>query len=232
MARTRTVLITGANRGLGYGMTQQFLNAGLSVIATARHADGARDLWELEHAYGARCRVLTLDVTSDSDLRKAAAALAGQPLDILVNNAGVLAEADQDFAKVTADALLKSFTVNTVGPLRVTQALLPNLTAAADPIVATLTSKMGSITDNTSGGAYAYRISKAAVNMFNKSFALDHKGVTAVVLHPGWVQTDMGGAGAPLSVEASVAGLVKIILGLKRKDSGKFYDYSGEELPW
>ena len=229
---SRTVFLTGTNRGLGLGMAALFLQQGWDVIASARNADGARELWELERDYAGRCQIMTLDVTSDASVKAAAAALKGRPIDILVNNAGVLAEADRPFATLSADVLLKSFTVNTLGPLRVTQALLPNLLATPRATIATITSKMGSIGDNNSGGAYAYRMSKAAVNMFNKSFAVDHKGLTAVVLHPGWVQTDMGGSDAPVTVEASVAGLVKTITGLKPTDTGKFFDYRGLEISW
>lgn len=232
MTRTRTVFITGANRGLGLGMAQAFLKSGLQVIATARNIDGARELWELERDYGKRLKLVALDVTDEASIKKAAQDLASETIDILVNNAGFFTERDKDFATLTADALIKTFTINAVGPILVTQAFLPHLKAAEAPIVATLSSKMGSIADNNSGGAYAYRMSKAAANMFNKSLALEHKFLTATVLHPGWVQTDMGGKGAPLSVDDSVEGLVKTIMALKKTNTGKFYDYTGEELPW
>jgi NAD(P)-dependent dehydrogenase (short-subunit alcohol dehydrogenase family) len=126
------------------------------------------------------------------------------------------------------------FATNTVGPLRVTAALLANLRAGERRLVANITSRMGSIADNTSGGSYAYRSSKAALNMANRSMAheLGADGILCVVFHPGWVQTDMGGANAPLSVEDSVRGLLEVMDGLTTADNGRFLNYSGEEIPW
>ena len=228
----KKILVTGASRGLGLGLTQEFLKRGHHVIAAARNIDGARDLWELERDYGERCRLVELDVTSDRDAAKVAQSFGDEPLDILVNNAGILLEQEASLANLSLDAVTKTFAVNVTGPMRVIRALLPLLQRAPHPVVATLSSKMGSIGDNTTGGAYAYRISKAAVNAFNKSFALDHRKVIAVVLHPGWVKTDMGGDAAPLGIMESTEGLAAVILGLKAADSGRFLDYRGKELPW
>lgn len=232
MTTAKTLFITGANRGIGLGLTRAFLAKGHTVHAAARNPDGARDLWELESDFGPRCRIHQLDVAREGDLQKVASELKNTPIDILINNAGIYAEAQVSFDKVTADSLHKAFAVNSIAPLLVTQKLLPSLKASPEPVVATITSKMGSIADNTSGGAYAYRMSKAAVNMFNKSFAADHPGVTAVVLHPGWVKTDMGGKQAPTEITESAEGLMKVILKLTTKDSGKFFDFSGQSLPW
>jgi NAD(P)-dependent dehydrogenase (short-subunit alcohol dehydrogenase family) len=228
----RTVLITGANRGIGYGLATQFLKAGWDVVAAARNPDGARELWELERDYPQRCRIVTLDVTNDADVRKLADLLAGKPLDVLVNNAGVMPESGVPFARVSADAMLKAFSVNVLGPMRVTQELLPSLTSAERPVVATITSKMGSVADNTSGGSYAYRVSKAAVNMLSKSLTCDQPKLTCLVLHPGWVQTDMGGRGAPTSIDESTQGLFQVITKAQPKDSGRFLDFRGQEIPW
>jgi NAD(P)-dependent dehydrogenase (short-subunit alcohol dehydrogenase family) len=232
MSSRKTVLITGANRGLGLGLAGSYLAKGHHVIAAARNPDGARELWELERDYGNRCKIVGLDVTSDQDLKRLAKDLAGAPLDLLINNAGVLPHSGAPFPKVTADDLMKAFTVNTIAPLRALQELLPNLLAASQPVVATISSKVGSIADNTSGGMYAYRISKTAVNMMNRSFALEYPKIIAVVLHPGWVQTDMGGANAPTTVADSIAGLTQVIDKLTPKDSGRFFDFRGTELPW
>jgi NAD(P)-dependent dehydrogenase (short-subunit alcohol dehydrogenase family) len=229
---TRNVLLTGANRGLGLGLAKAFLAKGYDVHATARHPDHARDLWELEADYKGRCHLHTLDVTSDGELQTLGEKLAGNPIHVLVNNAGVLPSWSSSFVDLNKKDLIKAFEVNTVAPIRVTQTFLPHLKEAGRPIVATLSSLMGSIYDNTSGGAYAYRISKTAVNMWNKSFAIDHPWLTAVVLHPGWVKTDMGGANAPTEIEASVAGLMQVLGGLKPEDSGHFIDFKGRNIPW
>lgn len=231
MSKGKTALITGANRGIGLGLTEQLLSKGWEVIATARNPDGSRELWETERDYGKRCQIEELDVTSDADLKRLAAKLKGRPIDLLINNAGVMPERD-GFEKVSADAMLKGFTVNVLGPLKVTQALLPNLKAGTHPVVGTVTSKMGSIADNSSGGYYAYRVSKAAVNMVNKSFAVDFPEIISVVLHPGWVKTAMGGDQAPTSVEESTQGMLQVLLGAKPEDSGKFFDFRGKEIPW
>ncbi len=227
-----TALITGASRGIGLALVQELIRKRYNVIATARNAEGCRDLWEHEHGYPGRVRILNLDVTREDDLRDARLALSGEKVDLLVNNAGVFPEREETLGDLTEGGILKAFTVNALGPIRVTQAFLDNLELAPEPVVATLSSKMGSIEDNTTGGSYAYRISKAAVNMFNKTLSLDRKKLTCVVLHPGWVQTEMGGKSAPTSVDDSVLGLANVILGLTRADSGRFLDFQGKELPW
>ncbi len=232
MSQHKTALVTGANRGIGLGLTEQLLAKGYHVIATARNPDGARELWEAERDYGTRCEIHELDVTSDADLDKLVKALKGRPIDLLINNAGVMPEKPGKFTDVTADAMLKGFTVNVLGPMRVMQKLLPNLKASGKAVVGTVTSKMGSVADNTSGGYYAYRISKTAVNMLNKSFAVDHPDVVAVVLHPGWVKTAMGGDNAPVTVEDSAKGMLQVLSTVKAEQSGKFFDFSGKEIPW
>lgn len=232
MSQNKTALITGANRGIGLGLTEQLLAKGYTVIATARNPDGARELWEAERDYGTRCEIHELDVTSDADLDKLVKVLKGRPIDLLINNAGVMPEKPGKFTDVTSDAMLKGFTVNVLGPMRVMQKLLPNLKASGKAVVGTVTSKMGSIADNTSGGYYAYRISKSAVNMLNKSFALDHPELVSLVLHPGWVKTDMGGSSAPVTVEDSAKGMLQILTTATAEQSGKFFDFTGKEIPW
>jgi NAD(P)-dependent dehydrogenase (short-subunit alcohol dehydrogenase family) len=232
MSQGKTALVTGANRGIGLGLTEQLLAKGWEVHAAARNPDGARELWEAERDFGSRCKIHELDVTNDADLKKLADSLEGKPIDLLINNAGVLPEGPRGFAELTADSMLKGFTVNVLGPMRVTQRLLPNLQASPRGVVVTISSKMGSITDNTSGGSYAYRTSKAAVNMLMKSFAVDHPGLISIVMHPGWVKTARGGSEAPLTVEKSVEGMLQVIQSLKPEHSGRFFEYSGKELPW
>jgi NAD(P)-dependent dehydrogenase (short-subunit alcohol dehydrogenase family) len=221
----RTWLVTGANRGLGLEWTRQLVARGEGVIATARERSAELD------RLGAR--VETLDVADASSVSRLAESLDGLALDVLVNNAGrggAGATLDKlDWADVAA-----TFEVNAIGPMRMTQALLPNLRAGSRKLVAHVTSRMGSIADNSSGGYYAYRASKAALNMMNKSLSIDlaRGGFTCVVLHPGWVQTDMGGAGAPLTPRESVAGMLAVLDGLGPSDTGRFLDHDGQTIPW
>src|SRR5689334_20991941 len=143
MSGRKTVLITGANRGIGLGLAAQFLGQGHQIIAATRNPDGARELWEMERDFSGRCRILELDVTNERDLDRVAYDLAGQPIDVLINNAGIMIDAGAPFAELAADTVLKTFTVNTLAPLLLTQRLLPNLQETAQPIVATVSSKMG-----------------------------------------------------------------------------------------
>jgi NAD(P)-dependent dehydrogenase (short-subunit alcohol dehydrogenase family) len=228
-----TVLITGANRGIGLGLTTKFLREGHRVIATARNTGGSRELWELESMYGkSQCEILDLDVTDGASVKAAATALTSKAIDVMINNAGVMPQAGAPLSEIDMKEATKTLLVNAIGPLQTTQAFLPNIRKSSRKTVVTISSLMGSITDNTSGGAYAYRMSKSAANMFNKCLALEHPDVTAVALHPGWVQTDMGGAGATLKTHDSVNGLYQVIVGLKSEHSGRFFDYTGKELPW
>jgi NAD(P)-dependent dehydrogenase (short-subunit alcohol dehydrogenase family) len=154
-------------------------------------------------------------------------------LDILYNNAGVGSE-NPPLGRLTEAEILSVFRINAIAPLMVAQALLPLLQRGERPVIANITSRMGSIDDNSSGGDYAYRASKAALNMINKSLSIDlaGTGVIPVVIHPGWVKTDMGGMSAPLSVAQSVTGILKVVDGLESADSGRFLAWDGEEIPW
>lgn len=225
-----TVLITGASRGIGLSMARAFAKRGDTVIATARKpGDSLREL---------DVRVETLDVADDASAQELAAQLQGESIDVLVHNAAAASAEGLD--TVSGETILNQMEVNAVGPLRVTRALLPNLAAGSK--IAIITSRMGSIGDNTSGGAYAYRMSKAALNMFGRSLAHDVKdrGVAVVTLHPGMVDTDMlrGFVDAPPSVTGArtpdaVAGDVLTRLeGLTIETTGRFLHVNGEELPW
>jgi len=220
-------LVTGANRGIGLEWVRQLVARGEDVVATARDLEGAKEM----RATGARCE--RLEVTDASSVAELARRLDGTPLDVLVNNAGK-GGSGQPFERLDWNDVADAFAVNAIGPMRVTQALLPNLRAGQRKLVASLTSRMGSIDDNSSGGYYAYRASKAALNMMNKSLAIDlaRWGFTCVVLHPGWVQTDMGGPGAPLPPRQSVAGMLDVLQRLRPQDSGKFFDHAGATIPW
>ena len=229
----RTVLITGANRGIGLGLTTRFLQQGYKVIATCRNPDGARELWELEHEHKEQLQLETLDITSATSISSLANKLdLAHGLDILINNAGVLYGYDQTMETLNLEDLDRSLRVNLFGTIAMTQALWPAIKRAAQPVIANVSSRMGSIADNTSGGAYAYRISKTALNMFVKNLALEHPDVTCLALHPGWVQTEMGGKGASLSVHEAAQGLYRVISEANTSISGHFLNYKGEHIPW
>ncbi|MFK7975037.1 MAG: SDR family oxidoreductase [Halioglobus sp.] len=222
-----TALITGANRGIGLEFVKQLQAQGYNVIGTARKPQKAADLKKT----GAK--VLQLDVTDSASVSSLADALKGQPIDLLINNAGVSGHDAPTFKDTDFDKIAFTFDVNSLGPMRVTQALLDNVLMSKQKRVVHISSIMGSIEKNW-GGSYGYRASKTALNMFNSSLAIEigKQGVTSVVLHPGWVKTDMGGASAQVETVDSVAGMVKVISGLTLADSGRFVDFQGVELPW
>ncbi|TJZ78899.1 SDR family oxidoreductase [Chitiniphilus eburneus] len=222
----KTLLLTGANRGLGLEFVQQYLAAGWRVIAIARqHADA------LTAAPPPSLRLLSLDVTDWHAVATLGDRLADERIDLLLNNAGRYGGDAQELGKLDAEEWLRVLAVNTIAPAMLVQALLPRLATGA--VIASISSKMGSIEQNTSGGAYLYRSSKAALNAANRSLALDLRGRhTCVVLHPGWVQTDMGGASAPLTPHESVRGMRAVLERVMPADSGGFFDYDGAPLPW
>jgi NAD(P)-dependent dehydrogenase (short-subunit alcohol dehydrogenase family) len=224
-----TALITGANRGLGLEFTRQYAADGWTVHATCRDPEGAGAL----KALGGDVHVHALDVAEPEQLHYLAAGLGDTPIDVLINNAGIFGDRS-GFGGVDLDAWGRAFQVNTIAPYRVALALVDNVAKSEQKVIANVTSKMGSIADNTSGGCYVYRSSKAALNMVTKSLALDlaGRGIKAIVLHPGWVATDMGGAGAPLQPQPSIAGMRQVIAGLDASKSGRFWNYDGTEVPW
>ena len=160
--------------------------------------------------------------------------LGDEPIDVLINNAGIYPVKGASFEDLEIDEMIETLQVNSLGAMRVTQALLPNLERGGGKKIVNVTSKMGSVEDNSSGGSYGYRMSKSALNMFNKSLSIDleSRGFTCIVVHPGWVQTRMGGASAPTTVEESVSGLMRVIDDLNAESNGAFFDYQGSRLPW
>lgn len=224
-----TVMITGANRGLGLEFAREYAAEGWTVIATCRDPASAGEL----KAAGKAVEVHGLDVADFPAIGRLAQSLKVRPIDVLINNAGVMGT-ERRLGELDGERWLATLRVNAVAPLLVAQAFLFNLKAGAGKKAVFLTSLMGSIADNTSGGYYDYRSSKAALNAGVKSFAVDTAadGITAVVLHPGWVKTDMGGPNAPVERGASVGGMRKVIARLKPSDSGHFFNFDGKELPW
>ena len=223
-----TVFITGANRGIGLALAQHFGNLGFEVIGTARNPDKAAEL----KASGAQ--LVQLDVTDQASVDAMAKKLAGQPIDILINNAGVKGKDSKDMASVDVDNIEWILNVNTLGPVRVMKALFPNVQSGQRKTIVNISSTMGSIERNTWGCCAGYRASKTALNSINKTFAVDlgEQGVTFVVMHPGYVQTDMNDGGGNITTDQSAAGLMDVIIGLDASDNGKFYDWQGKELPW
>jgi NAD(P)-dependent dehydrogenase (short-subunit alcohol dehydrogenase family) len=228
-----TVLITGANRGLGLEFTKQYAEDGWQVIACTRHPALAEDLNQLAQKYLKQIAIHKLEVADFKQINELASKIKDQPLDLLLNNAGIYG-GEQKFGTLEPEKWLQVFTINTIAPIKVAEAFLPNLLEGHKKQIVSVTSKMGSIDDNTSGNFYAYRSSKAALNMANKSLSIDLKsqGITAIVIHPGWVQTDMGGDNAPTKPYESVSGMRKTIANLTLSDTGKFYEYTGKEVAW
>ncbi|MBI1207679.1 MAG: SDR family NAD(P)-dependent oxidoreductase [Azospirillum sp.] len=227
-----TVLITGSNRGLGLEFVRQYAAAGWTVVATAREPGRADALRAL--ARGGRVTVIPLDVGDAGAVAALAGTTAVPALDLLINNAGVYGAESATPESLDFVDWQRVLDINTLGPLRVSLALLGRLRAGRGRTVVTITSQMGSIADNRSGGYYAYRSSKAALNAAMRSLALDLRpeGFTVALLHPGWVRTDMGGPAAPMAISDSIAALRRTIDGLTPAKSGKFLNYDGRELPW
>jgi NAD(P)-dependent dehydrogenase (short-subunit alcohol dehydrogenase family) len=222
-----TVLVTGANRGLGLEFARQYAADGWNVIATARNPERADELKALP------VEVATLDVADPASIDALARSLQGRPIDLLINNAGIFPRV-RGIEEIDFDDYAQTLVVNTVGPVRVTRALLPNLRAGEMKSVVNITSRLGSIALNDNGVFYGYRESKAALNMFTKTLAneLKPEGFTCLTIHPGWVRTDMGGENANLAPAESVSGMRAVIAGRGPADSGTYWSYSGEVVPW
>ncbi|MCH1477687.1 MAG: SDR family oxidoreductase [Arenicellales bacterium] len=230
---TKNVFITGANRGIGLELTRQYLAAGEKVFASARDPS-IESLSRLTERYPDNLKIVMLDVTDESNIQTVAGSLESTSIDLLINNAGLFHSKHEDFSSLNPDIWIEEFRVNSIAPFLVTRALKSNLANASSSVVGMISSKMGSMGDNQSGGSYSYRSSKAALNAVSVSLAndLSDLDISVVALHPGWVQTDMGGPNGLIDVETSAAGLKAILDKAGKAESGKFYDYSGKQLPW
>ena len=228
-----TILISGTNRGIGLEFTRQCLLRGDRVIATCRTMETADDLMQLSRSHEG-LDIRQLDVSSSESMQDFVQQLAGIPIDIFINNAGVYGPSNASFGTVDAQVWASVLQVNSIAPLLLTQLLMPNLRQGKDKKLLYLTSKMGSIDDNSGGGCYIYRSSKTALNSVVKSLAIDWaaEGFSAALLHPGWVQTDMGGPNALINTETSVTGMLKIVDELGPQSAGKFFNYDGSIIPW
>lgn len=223
-----TYIITGGNRGLGLEFARQLSKReGVTLIATARDVAKATDLARLVH------EVIPLDLQDEESIRELGKRLGDRPIDVLINNAGVSSD-QKTVASLTQAELRRVFDVNAFGPMLVTRHLLAGLRAGSRKTVFNITSVLGSIAGNSGGSSYAYRASKAALNMLTVSLAneLRGEGFTCVVVHPGWVQTDMGGPSAPLTVEQSVTAMLKLLDSLKPADTGRYFNHDGASIAW
>ena len=230
-----TTLITGANRGIGLEFSRQLAEDGWCVLACSRELEKSDALNKLAAEYPERITLYALDVTDHGQIEKLSQTLANKPIDLLINNAGVFPDInDRSFGQTDYDSWAHAFLVNTMAPLKMAEEFIAQITQSSRKTIVTITSKMGSVADNGRGGSYIYRSSKSAVNMVIKSIAIDLESndIISVLLHPGWVRTDMGGPSGLISVEQSVSGMLSVIREVTSADSGKFIAYDGQIVPW
>ncbi|HQT25935.1 MAG TPA: SDR family oxidoreductase [Burkholderiales bacterium] len=229
----KTLLITGANRGIGLEFSKQYAAEGWRVLACSRKNSEAIEALSASHPSLVRQHLL--DVSDHGQIEKLGRLLSGESIDLLINNAGIYPDSgSKGFGHTDYGKWMEAFNVNTMATLKMAETFFEQISRSTLKTIATVTSKMGSISENSGGSDYLYRSSKAAVNMVAKSLSIDLKpaGITAVLLHPGWVKTDMGGPGALISVEESVSGMRRVISGLSISDSGKFFSFDGRTVPW
>jgi NAD(P)-dependent dehydrogenase (short-subunit alcohol dehydrogenase family) len=219
-----TILVSGAGRGLGHELARQYAADGWKVIGTVRSASAKVPASVERHI---------ADVTDGAQIATLARGLRGVALDVLFANAGIIGKRGMALGSFDYDSWLEVFRVNVLGAAALAEALLDNVAAGERKVIAMMSSRLGSITE-ASGVTLPYATSKAALNMLVKGLAatLASRGIVVIALSPGWVRTDMGGAGAPLSPETSVAGLRKVIAEVTSADSGKFFSYDGSTIPW
>ena len=229
----KNVLVTGANRGLGLGFVKNYLGKNVNVVSTTRDIKNSRELLALKERFPENLEIFELDLLKESAGYTLANFLGNRPIDILINNAGI-GSTNQHFQAVSPKPWLEVLKVNLIAPLMVTQSIIDNVKKGVAKKIYFLSSQLGSIEDNTSGGMYIYRSSKTGLNQVVKSLSVDLKpqGITVVSLHPGWVKTDMGGPNAPVSIDESIKGMMQVIDATDIRDTGRFLNYDGKELPW
>ena len=234
MGAQKRVFITGSNRGIGLALARHLARQGWQVFAATRKPQ-AEALQALARQFPGRVQVVPLDVTDEAGIEAAARQVQQQSggLEWLINNAGVLVR-DERWDTLDPAAMAQAFRVNAIAPLIVAKHFVPLLRRGHRPLICQMTSVMGSITLTEGGGYYSYRGSKAALNMMSKVLAHELKplGITVVLMHPGWVRTDMGGAAAPLDPDTSAQGIVRVLRGLSLADTGRYVTWEGQSLPW
>jgi len=230
----KKILVTGANRGLGLGLVKKFLKNNEKVFCTTRNISKSKELKLLKEKYTNSLEICELDLLDKDSPSILSNFLQNEPIDLFINNAGVIGDSAQHFKSVSLEPWLKVLKVNLISPLLITQSIIKNIEKSSEKKIYILSSKVGSIEDNKSGGMYVYRSSKTALNQIAKSLSIDLKplGVSVISLHPGWVRTEMGGPNALISVEESVNGMFRVISSTDISNSGQFLNYDGKELPW
>lgn len=225
-------LITGANRGIGLEHVRQLLQRDWTITAAVREPDAADELKALDPGDG-RLRIEAYDATDLNAAQALKASVTG-PLDIVFANAGIMGPSDQQFGSAASEGFMETLRTNSLAPLALAEAFADQVAQSQLKVLALQSSRMGSIGDNDSGGRYAYRASKAALNAVGKSLSVDlkQKGIIVLVLHPGWVRTDMGGPNGNLTVGECVEGQLDLIARANPAMSGRFFHVSGEDLPW
>lgn len=230
---TATVLITGANRGIGLELVRQYLADGWQVIAACRQPEQATELNRLAESEPGRLQVHPLDVSDPENIQRLRKVITA-PIDVLFNNAGIYGQQPSEFGATDPDAWTLAMRINVFAPMKMMEAFADRVAASEQKKIINMTSKMGSMADNGSGGSYVYRSSKAALNCISVSAAIDLKpeGITVLAMHPGWVKTDMGGANALIDTQTCVAGIREVVSRLTPDQAGQFIAYNGDEIPW
>lgn len=228
------ILITGANRGIGLEMVRYAMEQGWRVFACCRNPHNADNLFNIAKLSNGQISVHIADMMELATLQALSYELRNDPIDILVNNAGIYGSDKNTFGAVDVDSWLQTFQVNSIAPLKMVEAFSQQLFMGKRKLVVCMSSKMGSMADNGYGNSYIYRSSKAALNAVVKSLSIDlrDKGIISVALHPGWVKTDMGGSGAEITARECVEQTFNNLASLTIKDSGRFIDIDGSDIPW
>lgn len=240
-----TILVTGANRGIGLEHVRQALAAGEQVIAACRSPAGSAELQALTKKHGAaQLRLESLDVATPESIDALGRRLEGAPIDMLINNAGIYGRpsapgwpegaATQTLTNMDYALWEDILRINVLGPFRVTAKLLPNVLAGTRKLVVMMSSDLGSIANNNQGTSHAYRSSKAALNMLTKGLSVDLKdqGITVIALAPGWTRTTLGGTGADWDTDASVKAQRQVLAGITPANTGQFIDLTGKLVAW
>ena len=227
-------LITGASRGIGLEMVKYGIENNWRIFACCRHPQQADSLISLAKLANGRVSVHVADMYELATIQALSYELRNDALDILINNAGIYGSDKNKFGHVDVQSWINTFQVNSIAPLKVAEALIEQVRMGDKKIIACMSSKMGSMADNGSGGSYIYRSSKAALNAVVKSMSVDLKqdNIKCVALHPGWVKTEMGGPNAEITTRECVTSLFDILLSIEDKDSGRFIDIDGTTIPW
>lgn len=229
---TKTVLITGANKGIGLEFTKQYIKT-YKVIACCRQPKIATELNNLAKSNN-NLQIMTLDINNKNHIDNLKHTLNDEPIDYLINNAGIYGIKGERFINVDSSNMQNVIQTNAISTFMLCQALVNNVIRSENKTIITISSKMASIADNQYGNSYAYRASKVALNAMMRSMSIDLKkdGIKVLILHPGWVKTSMGGDDAHIDVHTSVQGMMKLINDNNFWQSGDFYDYNREKIPW